>query len=424
MGEGVLVEAEQAHGCGGVAAADDGEHGALGQGLGDGAGTAGEGVEFKDAHGAVPGHGLGGGELVGKELRGLGADVQAHLVVGDRVDLHDGRGRVSRELGGDDDVDGQHQVDATLGGLGDVTLDGVDLVFLEQGLAHRVALCGQEGEDHAAADEEHVGLLQQVGDDAQLVGDLGAAEDDAVGTLGVTGDLGQGLDLLEDEQAGGRGQQLGDVVDGRLLAVDDAEAVGDEGVAELGVLAGELFALLVNLGGLTGIETDVLEQGDLALTQGGDGLGGRRSNDVGGQRDLHAGKLSEALGDGGQREGGIDLTLGAAEVGHDDDLGTGVGEGLEGRQRRADTAVVGDDAVLERNVEVGADEDALAAQFAQGGDGPHEESFRSEGGGDVRDARARACTGISLISSWLVYQLCAQASLEPTRAVRRTRAFE
>ena len=125
--------------------------------------------------------------------------------------------------------------------------------------------------------KSNVGLLQQVGDDAQLVGDLGAAEDDAVGALGVTGDLGQGLDLLEDEQAGGRRQQLGDVVDGRLLAVDDAEAVGDEGVAELGVLAGELFALLVDLGGLTGIETDVLEQGDLALTQGGDGLGGRRA---------------------------------------------------------------------------------------------------------------------------------------------------
>ena len=206
--------------------------------------------------------------------------------------------------------------------------------------------------------------------------------------------------------------------------MDDAEAVGDEGVAELGVLAGELFALLVNLGGLTGIEADVLEQGDLAITQGGDGLGGRRSNDVGGQRDLHAGQLGEARGNGGQREGGIDLTLGAAEVGHDDDLRTGVGEGLKCRQRRADTAVVGDDAVLERNVEVGADEDALAAQVAQGGDGPHEESFRSEGGGDVRDARARACTGISLISSWLAYQLCAQASLEPTRAVRRTRAFE
>ena len=204
----------------------------------------------------------------------------------------------------------------------------------------------------------------------------------------------------------------------------DTEAVGDERVAELGVLAGKLFALLVDLGGLTGIETDVLEQRDLAITQSGDGLSSGGADDVGSQRDLHAGEFSKALGDGGKREGGIDLALGAAEVSHDDDLGTGVGEGLEGRQSRTNTAIIGDDAVLERNVEVGADEDALAAQVAQSGDSPHEESFRCEGGGDVRDARARACTGISLISSWLVYQLCAQASLEPTRAVRRTRAFE
>ncbi len=206
--------------------------------------------------------------------------------------------------------------------------------------------------------------------------------------------------------------------------MDDAEAVGDEGVAELGVLAGEALRAPRRPWRSRGGRSGRSRAGRSRPHQGGDGLGGGRANDVGGQGDLHAGKLGEALGDGGQREGGIDLALGAAEVGHDDDLGTGVGEGLKGGQRRADTAVVGDDAVLERNIEVGADEDALAAQVAQGGDGPHEESFRSEGGGDVRDARARACTGISLISSWLVFQLCAQASLEPTRAVRRTRAFE
>ena len=182
-------------------------------------------------------------------------------------------GDVGRELGATTTSDGQHQVDAALGGFGDVALDGLNLVFLEEGLADRVTLSGQEGEGHAAADEEHVGLLQQVGDDAELVGDLGAAEDDAVGALGVTGDLGQGLDLLEDEQAGGRGQQLGNVVDGRLLAVDDTEAVGDEGVAELGVLAGQLLALFVDLGGLARVVADVLEQGDLALTQGGNRLG-------------------------------------------------------------------------------------------------------------------------------------------------------
>ena len=206
--------------------------------------------------------------------------------------------------------------------------------------------------------------------------------------------------------------------------MDDAEAVGDEGVAELGVFAGEFFALFVDLGGLAGVVTHVLEQGDLALTQGGDGICGGGADDVGGQRDLHAGQLGEAGGDGGQGEGGVDLALGAAEVGHDDDLGTGVGQGLKGGQCCADAAIVGDDAVLQRNVEVGTDQDALAAQVAQGGNGPHGESFQwKESDGDVRDARARACTGISLISSWLGRQR-SQASLEPTRAVRRTRAFE
>ena len=42
-----------------------------------------------------------------------------------------------------------------------------------------------------------------------------------------------------DEQAGRARQQLGELVDARLLAVHDAEAVGDERVAERGELRGE-----------------------------------------------------------------------------------------------------------------------------------------------------------------------------------------
>ena len=206
--------------------------------------------------------------------------------------------------------------------------------------------------------------------------------------------------------------------------MDDTKAVGNEGVTELGVLTGQFFALLVDLGGLAGVVADVLEQGDLALTEGCNGRSGGLADDVGGQGDLHAGELGEALGDGGQRECGVDLALGAAEVGQDDDLGTGIGQRLEGRQRRADAAIVSDDAVLERNIEIGTDQDALAAQVAQGGNGPH--------GGILSVERKRRwcarcpCTcvhGHLTVSSWL-YRQCSQASLEPTRAVRRTRAFE
>ncbi len=55
---------------------------------------------------------------------------------------------------------------------------------------------------------------------------------------------------------------------------------------------------------------------------------------------------SAGSSDEGQRKCRVDLALGAAEVGQDDDLGAGIGQRLKGRQRRADAAIVGDDAVL------------------------------------------------------------------------------
>ena len=71
-------------------------------------------------------------------------------------------------------------------------------------------------------------------------------------------------------------------------------------------------------------------------------------------------ELGEPCRDGRDREGGI-RSLGPAEVGAHDDLGgTALEEQLERRQRGPDPRVVGDLPVLERDVEVAADEDALA----------------------------------------------------------------
>ena len=105
---------------------------------------------------------------------------------------------------------------------------------------------------------------------AELVGDLGAAEHHGVGTLGVIDGAAQGLDLLEDQEAGGRGKELGDVVDGGLLTVHNAEAVGDEDVGQGGELGGEGLTLGVVLGGLGGVEAHVLQQDDIAGLQGGE----------------------------------------------------------------------------------------------------------------------------------------------------------
>ena len=92
---------------------------------------------------------------------------------------------VGGELRRRDDVDRQHELDALGRGLLDVAANGVELVLLEQALADLVALGLEEGEDHAAADEQPVDRAEQVVDDAELVGDLGAAEHDDVGPLGV-----------------------------------------------------------------------------------------------------------------------------------------------------------------------------------------------------------------------------------------------
>ena len=63
---------------------------------------------------------------------------------------------VGRERRSHDDVGGQHDLDAALGGLGEIALDGLDLVGFEQARAHLVALRGEEGEEHSAADQQAV----------------------------------------------------------------------------------------------------------------------------------------------------------------------------------------------------------------------------------------------------------------------------
>ncbi len=272
---------------------------------------------------------------------------------------------VGAERVGRHDVDRQDDLDALLLGTLEVALDRVDLVGLEQALADLVTLRREEGEDHAAADEETVGRAEQVADDAELVGHLRAAEHDGIRPLGVLGEAAQHVDLRRDEVTRGVRQQAGDVVDGRLLAVHDAEAVGDEDVCERGELAGEVSAVLIGLGRLAGVEAEVLEQQHLAVLERGSLGLGVLADRVVGEEDGGAEHLAEAVGDGREGVLGLRSALGATEVRTDDDARAGVGEALDRRRRRADAAVVGDGRAVERHVEVGADEDALAAQVPE-----------------------------------------------------------
>ena len=183
-------------------------------------------------------------------------------------------------VGVDDDVGRQHDLDAGLLGPLEVVAAGVELVVLEQALADLVALGLEEGEHHAAADQQLVGLAEQVVDDAELVGDLRAAEHHDVRALRVDGQPAQHVDLGRDQAAHGVREPLRDVVHGRLLAVHDAEAVGHERVGERGELVGERAALGVVLAGLARVEPDVLQHRDLAVLEAVDGRAGADSPTV------------------------------------------------------------------------------------------------------------------------------------------------
>ena len=148
-----------------------------------------------------------------KAARGVGADVEPDLVVGDRVDAR------PRSATGSVPSDGNSGATTTSVGSTistpvsaarrEVLPAGLDLVLLEEALAHLVALRLEEGEHHAAADQQLVGLAEQVVDHGELVADLRAAEHDHVGPLGVLGQPAQHLDLVAHQRRPSRAAAAG-----------------------------------------------------------------------------------------------------------------------------------------------------------------------------------------------------------------------
>ena len=217
------------------------------------------------------------------------------------------------------DVDRQDDLDARLLGARQVALARLQALGVEQALADLVALGREEGEDHPAADEEPVGRTHEVVDDRELVGDLRAAEDDGIRPLGVLREALEDVDLGGHEAAHGGREARRDVVDRRLLAVDDAEAVGDVRVGQPGEGVGELGALLVGLGGLARVEPEVLEQHDVAVGHGVDRRPGALPHGVGGEGDGAPEELAEPVDDRRERVLLLGGALGPAEVGAHDD---------------------------------------------------------------------------------------------------------
>ena len=137
-----------------------------------------------------------------------------------------------------------------------------------------------------------------------------------------------------------------------------AEGVVDVDLSQRSQLFGEGFLVF----GFLFSEADVFQQDDVARLHGGcHRLGVFADNFlVRCQLDLFVQQLGEAGGYRSQRELLLILTLRASQVGAEDDLGLMVDQVLDGRQRSDDALVVGDDAILERDVKVAADQHPFA----------------------------------------------------------------
>ena len=231
-----------------------------------------------------------------------------------------------------------------------------------------------EGVGHAASDDDVIGLLDEVPDEGDLIGDLGAAEDREKWALRVLEHGCKGSQFLLDQEARHLVGKL-DSGDARVGAVGGTEGVVHVDVGELAEAGAEgghlggisLHAVPFGILGLAlflDMETDILEQDDLAGFQGGAGGLDLGSDAV--VEELHrlAEQFLQLCGDGLEGVLGDALAVGAAEMAGQDDRRTLIQGVLDGRKRRGDALGIGDlsGLLVLGDVEVNADEDAFAGE--------------------------------------------------------------
>jgi hypothetical protein len=353
-----LGHAGHVHGGDGIAAADHREARAVGDGARDRDRARRERRLLEDAHRPVPDDGPRRLEHVGEPLHGPRPDVQAHQRLGDVADA-DRAARRAVDAVSHDGVHGQRQLHSPAPGGLERAARGFDAIGLDQRAPDRVAQRAQEGEGHAAADEQAVHLADQVLDERDLVRDLGAAEHGHQRPLRRFEDAAERGQLAQHQQARRRWLQVArDGGDGGVGAVRRREGVVDVAVGQLGELPGEAVVVLLFLG----MEAQVLEQEHLARLQRLRLRPRGRADAVGRERDGPVQQLREAFAHRPQRVGGVRPALGAAQVRGEHDGGAGVERVPHGGNDGAQARVVGHGAAVQGRVEVGAKEDALAGQ--------------------------------------------------------------
>ena len=337
-----------------IATPDDGHGIQVGQHSCYREGALGKVRHLEHAQRAVPDHRLRRAQRRFECGDGLGTNVEDAPASRNHIGCHDSGVCVVVEVVGNDDVHGQHDLAACLAqkrfGLGHRT-------FLNQAVADFKPHGPEEGVGHPTADEQPVALDQQVLNDANLVGDLGSAQNGNVGTLGVLRRLTEERQLLLHQEAGHGGQIVRHALVGCVGAMRCAEGVVDVDFGR----AGQLFREFGVVGPLLAVEAGVFQQDNLAWPHGPDGRLDRRPNAV--IEFLHrlAQKLRQAHCHRVHSELRHDFPLGSPQVRAQDQCCTLVQEILQRGQCSSNAGVIGHRTVLQRHVEIHADQHALAA---------------------------------------------------------------
>ena len=280
---------------------------------------------------------------------------------------------------------GRNQADRALLGS---CLDGAGrlvAILFDQRAAHLEAAGAEKGVGHASDHEKQVGRFHERLQGLDLAADLGAAEDRGERSLRIVEQAAERLHFgvhqppRDSHAHGGR-----DAGRRGVGAVCRAEGVADVEISEGHQLRHEVRVV----GGLPGMEAEVLEQADVPVAERVDRPASGFADAVGAETDRLAEELRQALSHGLEGEVEVELAVGAAAVGQEDDTRAPPLQLAHGRQRLHQAGVVEHAAVAHRHVEVDAHEGPLAGDLVVGEVVESRQSGRGKsshvGSGEVR----------------------------------------
>ena len=259
-------------------------------------------------------------------------------------------------LGGDDQVCGQHEAGSLAARLGHDPFGIVQLVRLHQALAEGVAPGRQEGVGHAASDEDRLAAGQQRLDHLELPADLGPADDGVERPARPIEQRGQGGHLPLEQETGHARQEVGDPLGRGVRAMGGTKGIVDVQVGHVGQRLGE--SRVVRL--LLRVEAQVLEEQQVPGAQLVDRHLHARPERVTGHPHRAPQQGGEAISNRLEAQGVVHLALRPPKVAGQDHGSPMLKQVDQRRQAGPDASVIGDAPVVERHVEVGTQEDALA----------------------------------------------------------------